>query len=126
MFRYITLGSNDIARSAKFYDAVMAALGARRTVSKDYEVGYGTREGETQLWLVTPHLEYPATWGNGTMVALNAKTRQQVRDFYAAGLAAGGRDDGPPGLRYTPTFYSCYLRDADGNKLSAVCDAPGE
>ena len=49
---------------------------------------------------------------------------QQVRDFLAAAIAAGGKDDGEPGLRpYTPTFYSCYVRDPDGNKLSAVCEA---
>lgn len=126
MFRYITLGSNDIQRSAAFYDAVMATLGARRTVSKDHEVAYGMQEGTNLLWLVTPHLEYPATWGNGTMIAFAAATRQQVRDFHAAGIANGGKDDGAPGLRYTATFYSCYLRDPDGNKLSAVCEAPGE
>lgn len=123
MYHYLTLGSNDIARSGRFYDAIMKVLGARRTRDAGNELAYGLEEGRNLLWLVRPHLEYPATWGNGTMVAFTASTRQQVRDFHAAALAAGGQDDGAPGLRYTPTFYSCYVRDPDGNKLSAVCEA---
>ena len=66
----------------------------------------------------------PATRGNGTMLALRATTRAQVDGFHAAALAHGGTDEGGPGLRYGPTFYSCYVRDPDGNKLSAVCDGP--
>lgn len=124
MLHYITLGSNDLARSRGFYDAAMAALGIRRTVDRDHEIAYGVDNGKNLLWLVRPHLEYPATWGNGTMIALTAATRQQVRDFHAAALANGGSDDGAPGLRpYHANFYSCYVRDPDGNKLSAVCEA---
>lgn len=123
MFLYLTLGSNDLERSGRFYDAAMAVLDARRTVTKDHEIAYGLSPEKNLLWLVRPHLEYPATWGNGTMVAFTAASRQQVRDFHAAAIAAGGTDDGAPALRYTATFYSCYVRDPDGNKLSAVCDA---
>ena len=123
MFHYFTLGSNDLARSIRFYDAAMAVLGARRTVTRDNEIVYGVAEGENLVWLVKPHLGYPATWGNGTMVAFTASSRHLVRDFHAAATAAGGLDDGAPGLRYTPKFYSCYVRDPDGNKLSAVCEA---
>ena len=132
MFLYMTLGSNDINRSRRFYDAALAVLGMACTFEDGGEVGYGSAqpaagERKVKLWITKPHLGYPATWGNGTMVALAAKTRQQVRDFHAAALAAGGIDDGAPGLRpYHPTFYSCYVRDPDGNKLSAVCEADGE
>ena len=58
------------------------------------------------------------------MLALRAATRAQFDGFHAAALAHGGTDEGGPGLRYSPTFYSCYVRDPDGNKLSAVCDGP--
>lgn len=123
MFHYITLGSNDLARSGRFYDAALGVLGLQRTTEGENEVAYGPEQGTSLLWLVRPHLEYPATWGNGTMIALTAASRQQVRDFHAAALAAGGSDDGAPALRYRANFYACYVRDPDGNKLSAVCEA---
>ena len=66
-----------------------------------------------------------ATIGNGSMPALYAATRAAVDAFHAAGLAAGGTDEGAPGLRpYGADFYACYLRDPDGNKISAVCQGP--
>ena len=129
MFLYVTLGTNDVMRAKRFYDPVLGVLGMSCHHEDGTEIGYGPNppptEGRTcRLWVTTPHLGYPATWGNGTMVAFPASSRQQVRDFHTAALAAGGKDDGAPGLRpYHPTFYSCYVRDPDGNKLSAVCEA---
>ena len=58
------------------------------------------------------------------MLALTAPTRAVVRAFYDAALANGGSDEGAPGLRYSENFYACYVRDPDGNKLSAVCNLP--
>ena len=128
MFLYLTLGSKDVKRSRRFYDAALGVLGLACHYEDESEIGYGPVPAPAQgrscfLWVTKPHLGYPATWGNGTMVALPATTRQQVRDFHAAAIAAGGSDDGAPGLRpYHPSFYSCYVRDPDGNKLSAVCE----
>ena len=127
---YITLGTNDVARAKRFYDAALGTLGFTCRTSDENGMGYvpaGWPEGGTEclIWVEKPFLEYPATWGNGSMVALAAPSRQKVRDFHAAALAAGGHDDGAPGLRpYHPHFYACYIRDPDGNKLSAVCEAP--
>jgi catechol 2,3-dioxygenase-like lactoylglutathione lyase family enzyme len=132
MFLYVTLGTNDVKRSGHFYDAAMATLGYARNFEDESEVGYGpvpkpAGYWSSTLWITKPHLKYAATWGNGTMVAFPAKTRQQVREFHAAAIAHGGTDDGRPGLRpYHHTFYSCYVRDPDGNKLSVVCEAQGE
>ena len=129
MLLYTTLGTNDPARAMRFYDAVMATLGHERLVTNEGGAGYGPahyRPGtrECFFWIETPYMKLPATWGNGTMIALVASSRQQVRDFHAAGLANGGIDEGAPGLRpYHATFYACYVRDPDGNKLSAVCEA---
>jgi catechol 2,3-dioxygenase-like lactoylglutathione lyase family enzyme len=120
MIRYITLGSNDIPRSKRFYDAALGVLGISCTVAEADELAYGA---EQDIWIVKPHLAAPATWGNGTMLALNAATRGAVDAFHKAALANGGFDEGAPGLRpYRPNFYACYARDPDGNKLSAVCD----
>ena len=65
----------------------------------------------------------PASWGNGTMVAIAAPTRAAVDAFHSAAITPGGTDEGLPGLRpYHASFYACYVRDPDGNKLSAVCE----
>ncbi len=126
MFLYITLGTNDLAAAARFYDAALAPLGlARRATEKD-EVGYGAPDdSRCRLWVTAPFDGRPATVGNGSMPAFTAATRAAVDAFHAAGLAHGGTDEGKPGLRpHGPHFYACYLRDPDGNKLSAVCETP--
>lgn len=125
MFRYMTFGTNDLPRARRFYDPVLATLGAVHPVEGQTEVGY-VHPGEADPWLyiTAPFDGAPATRGNGTMLALNAPSRAAVRAFHAAALAHGGRDEGAPGLRYSADFYSCYVRDPDGNKLSAVCDGP--
>ena len=128
MLLYVTLGSNDIARSRKFYDAVLAPLGMMRNHVDEDELGYGAmnrtpEDRENVLWIGRPYLKLPANWGNGTMIALSAKTREIVDAFYVAALANGGTDEGAPGLRpYHASFYACYVRDPDGNKLSVVCE----
>ncbi len=128
MLHYVTLGSNDIARSKMFYDATMTALGLVRKVESDDEIGYGaasTGPSDCDLWVLRPVLKLPATWANGTMIALTAEGRAAVDAFHAAAMRAGGIDEGAPGLRpYSANFYSCYVRDPDGNKLSAVCEKP--
>lgn len=124
MLLYITLGTNDLARSRRFYDAVMPALGLAFARADDQEFGF-TREGDTRtrFWVTKPFDGKPATVGNGSMVALEAESRAAVDAFYRAALDNGGTDEGAPGLRpYHENFYACYVRDPDGNKLSAVCE----
>lgn len=133
MFTYLMLGSNDLVRAAAFYDPVLAALGHTRCVTEDndptHEIGWGryADEGrvELALWLCKPFNGQPATAGNGTMIALAARSRAQVDAFHAAAMAHGGRSEGAPSLRphYGPDFYVAYVRDPDGNKLAAVCRA---
>ncbi|NCM96168.1 MAG: VOC family protein [Rhodobacterales bacterium] len=123
MFAYITIGTNDLARAQRFYDATLATLGATRLVTSDCELGYGPAGGPPRLWINHPFDGRPASVGNGSMPALIAATRAAVDAFHAAALAHGGSDEGAPGLRrYGPDFYAAYLRDPDGNKLSALCN----
>lgn len=125
MILYLTLGSNDIPRARRFYDPVLATLGHVLEADHGEELAYIRADGQgPKLWIVTPWDGQPATRGNGTMLALAAATRAEVRAFHAAALAHGGTDEGAPGLRYSEHFYSCYVRDPDGNKLSAVCNSP--
>jgi catechol 2,3-dioxygenase-like lactoylglutathione lyase family enzyme len=124
MFLYITLGTNDLSRAKRFYDAVMPTLGQQLRAVEPDEVGYGPpAPARTCLWVTRPYDGKPATTANGSMPAFTATSRTAVDAFHAAGLAHGGSDEGAPGLRpYGPHFYACYLRDPDGNKLSAVCE----
>ncbi|MCH7341917.1 VOC family protein [Pelomonas sp. CA6] len=127
MIEYITLGSQNRQASKAFYDQALAPLGLKARYADDEMVGYGPdREGApTQLWICQPYNGLDASAGNGSMVALSAATRAQVDATHAAALAAGGRDEGKPGLRnYGPNFYAAYFRDPDGNKLAVVCRAP--
>jgi catechol 2,3-dioxygenase-like lactoylglutathione lyase family enzyme len=121
-FLYLTLGTNDLARAARFYDAALAPLGMIRRATEPTEVGYGfAQDRRTRLWITLPFDGKPASVGNGSMPALVAPSQQAVRDFHAAALTHGGTDEGAPGLRpYGPAFFAAYVRDPDGNKLSAV------
>jgi len=126
MFLYITIGTNDLAAARRFYDAVMPAIGLARRAEDQSEIGYGApAPARIRFWVTKPFDGKRATVGNGSMPAFAARTRAAVDAFHAAGLAAGGIDEGVPGLRpHGPHFYACYLRDPDGNKLSAVCEMP--
>jgi len=132
MFTYVCLGTNDPARAAPFYDAVLAALGLARCDTSgeadgDGWIGWGTYEDhgarEVALWLCRPFDGRPASVGNGSMVAFAAPSWEAVEAFHAAALAHGGCSEGTPGLRphYNADFYAAYIRDPDGNKLAAVC-----
>ena len=128
MLLYVTLGTNDPKRAKSFYDATLAPLAMTCSFENDQEIGYGekspTASGRQRYFYITkPYLKAPASWGNGTMVAFAAPTRAAVDAFHAAAIANGGTDEGAPGLRpYHASFYACYVRDPDGNKLSAVCE----
>lgn len=126
MFSHITLGTNDAPRAVAFYDALLAPLGLIR-IEGGGEKGYAgyAREAEAtpQFWITRPHDRKDATVGNGVTIAFEAATRAEVDAFHARALAAGGTDEGAPGLRphYHPDYYGAYLRDPDGNKLCCVC-----
>lgn len=124
MLLYVTLGTNDLQRAGAFYDAVLATLDYRRQRQDDTEIGYSAAgDVRCRFWVVAPFNRERATFGNGTTIALVAKTRTAVDAFHAAALVNGGSDEGAPGLRpFHPNFYAAFVRDPDGNKLSAVCE----
>lgn len=120
MIGYVTLGTNDLARGASFYDALAAELGFGRMFEWDGAIAWGTPGGSAGIGLMRPFNGEPATVGNGVMAALEAKDHAQVERLYAAALANGGTCEGPPGPRGEEGgFYGAYFRDPDGNKLNA-------
>lgn len=126
MLLYATVGTNDLTRAGRFYDAVLPLIGYRRQKDAPGEIGYGA-DGDVRcrFWVVEPFNREPATYGNGVTIALVAPDRAAVDAFHAAALAAGGTDEGAPGLRpFHASFYAAFVRDHDGNKLVAVCEKP--
>lgn len=131
MFSYVSLGTHDIGRAIRFYDAVLAPLGHHRILGYDPDgisAAWGLDDPGPHLWVTPPFDGNAASVGNGTMISFLAETRAAVAAFHAAALASGGTDEGAPGLRpqYGAGFYAAYVRDPDGNKLNAVCYREGE
>jgi catechol 2,3-dioxygenase-like lactoylglutathione lyase family enzyme len=106
----------DLGRSGAFYDAVFYSLGIRRLHENEHVIGWGKEE--PRFWLTARATPQPG-FGH---VAFKAVGKAAVDAAHAAGLAAGGADDGPPGLRpqYGPRYYAGYLRDPDGMRVEVV------
>ena len=123
MFSHLTTGSNDLAKAKAFYDALTKPLGLACLFESPDGVGYGQTGGRPQLWIVKPADGKAATVGNGITIGLEAANRPAVDAAYAAAMAAGGKDEGKPGLRahYHPNYYGAYVRDLDGAKVCVVC-----
>ena len=117
MIGYVTLGTNDLARGAAFYDAIAAEMGVGRMGGDERFIAWGIPGGAAGIGLTKPFDGKPATVGNGVMVALEAKDKAQVDRIHALALSLGGTCEGPPGSRWDG-FYAAYFRDLDGNKLN--------
>jgi catechol 2,3-dioxygenase-like lactoylglutathione lyase family enzyme len=122
---YVTLGTNDLARAAGFYDALFTVIGAGRVMESDRFVAWGVAQDKPSLGVCKPWDEKPATAGNGVMVALVVDSNAKVDAMYAKALSLGGADEGAPGPRGMPGFYAAYFRDLDGNKLNCFCWTQG-
>jgi catechol 2,3-dioxygenase-like lactoylglutathione lyase family enzyme len=116
MIGYVTIGTRDMDRAVKFYDALLAELGAKQLMGMDRIKFYGTGMDAAMLALCIPYDENEQHPGNGTMVAIPAGSREKVDQLYAKARELGATDEGEPGERM-PVFYGAYVRDLDGNKL---------
>jgi len=126
MLLYVTVGTNDLEKAARFYDAALLPLGIVRRETDAEALGYAHPEDvRCRFWVNFPYNRQPPTYGNGATVALVAESRAAVRAFYEAALGEGGSDEGAPGLRpFHAHFYAAFVRDLDGNKIAAVCERP--
>jgi predicted lactoylglutathione lyase len=117
MIGYVTLGTNDKERAAKFYDELLAVMGAKRCMESEKYIAWGTSPTAPMLFIIKPADGKSATVGNGVMVALAAKSKAEVDAVYQKAMALGAKDEGPAGPR-GDDFYTGYFRDSEGNKLS--------
>jgi catechol 2,3-dioxygenase-like lactoylglutathione lyase family enzyme len=125
MIGYVTFGSNDIPRAAKFYDALLAELGAKRFMESERFIAWAVSPDQPALSVIAPYDGNAATVGNGTMVALVVDSTAKVDALHRKALELGGQDEGAPGPR-GDGFYAAYFRDLDGNKLNVFhMSSPG-
>ena len=115
---YCTVGSNRLTEAKAFYDALLASA----SILPVFEHRSGGRvygkNGKICFGVVGPYKGNPATIGNGSMFGFRFDTRAEVDAFYAKALALGAVDERAPGER-APSYYFCYFRDLEGNKLCA-------
>ena len=123
MIAYTMLGTNDLARSAAFYDELLGALGGKRAIEFDTAIFYAGAEGTPFFCITKPLDGAPATIGNGSMISLAAPAPEAVDRLHAIALALGGQDEGGPRARSNGplSYYAAYFRDPDGNKLNFFC-----
>ena len=120
MFDHISIGVRDIARSRAFYDQALAAIGYRRLSAREDSLGYG--EEAVAFWIGLTHSPVQDDPKSGLHVCFAAPDRDRVARFHAAALAAGGRDNGKPGIRanYSPDYFVAFVVDPDGYRLEAL------
>jgi catechol 2,3-dioxygenase-like lactoylglutathione lyase family enzyme len=121
MLHHLSFAVTDLARSAAFYDAVMAALGCVRVWADSTAVGYGVPGGEDQF-AIKLRPENAAVPGDGFHAAFAAPSREAVLRFHEAALASGGTDNGGAGLHpeYGPGYFAAFVIDPDGYRIEAV------
>ena len=119
---FVMVGTNDLEKSSKFYDSILVHLGMKRVTITERYIGYGhsNEDDDVKFYITKPHNKENASAGNGTMVALAAETKEAVDQFHKTALENGAVDEGAPGLRSDGNYYG-YVRDHDGNKITARC-----
>ena len=119
LFEFAMFGSNDLVKSAKFYDAVFITLGIKKIETTEKYIVYAKVNNlEEKFYITKPANKKLATNGNGTMIAFLADTSKAVDNFHLIALENGGVDEGSPGIRSDGNYYA-YVRDLDNNKICA-------
>lgn len=121
MIGYVTLGTNDLPSACKFYDELLAVIGASRMMEDDVFVAWAKQPDAPSVAVTKAFDGEPSTVGNGVMVALMVDSIEKVSELHAKAIELGGADEGAPGPRGDSGFYVGYFRDLDGNKLNAFC-----
>ena len=121
MINHLSIGVRDVARSGKFYDAALKPLGYTRLSDGATSLGYG--DEQVVLWVQKSDSPVPADMASGLHFCFDAPSRKSVDAFHKAALSAGGKDNGPAGLRadYGDNYYAAFVIDPDGYRLEAYC-----
>lgn len=121
MINHVSIGVADIERTQKFYDTAFKPLGYTRLSTGEGSLGYG--KDQVALWIGRAKKPVSANMESGLHFCFDAPSRKAVDAFYKAALAAGGRDNGKPGLRadYGPNYYAAFVIDPDGYRIEAFC-----
>jgi catechol 2,3-dioxygenase-like lactoylglutathione lyase family enzyme len=117
MFDHVALNVSHPETSRKFYESALKPLGYGVVMTFENWTGFG-KDKKPEFWIVGRE---PAT--RGAHIALAAPDRKSVDAFHRAAIAAGGKDNGAPGVRedYSPTYYAAFVYDPDGNNIEVVC-----
>ena len=123
MLDHVSIGVRDVAAAKRFYDATLKPLGYACLSDGPGSLGYGS--GSVALWISASERPVAADENSGLHFCFTAPTRESVQAFHKAALAAGGRDNGKPGLRtdYGPDYYAAFVVDPEGYRLEAYCSA---
>jgi len=128
MLDHISLGTANLARARKFYDAALKPLGYKMVLPvPGYGYGYGAVKGDAKFWIGLPLAKRRKPRASaGTHVAFVAENRKAVDAFYKAAIRAGAKDNGKPGLRpeYHANYYGAFVFDPEGHAIEAVCHKP--
>ena len=128
MLDHISLGTANLARARKFYDAALKPLGYKMVLPvPGYGYGYGGAKGDAKFWIGLPLAKRRKPRASaGTHVAFLAENRKSVDAFYKAAIRAGAKDNGKPGLRpeYHANYYGAFVFDPEGHAIEAVCHKP--
>lgn len=124
MLNHVSIGVRDLAAARRFYEAALKPLGYRCVYESEGSLGFGAEQPE--LWVSETASPVPADPNSGLHFCFTAPSRESVGAFYRAALPAGGRDNGPPGLRpdYGPGYYAAFVVDPDGYRIEAYCALP--
>jgi catechol 2,3-dioxygenase-like lactoylglutathione lyase family enzyme len=126
MIDHVSIGVRDVAAAKRFYDAALKPLGYACLSDSPESLGYGS--GSVSLWINESQRPVPEDEKSGLHFCFLAPTRESVRTFHKAALAAGGSDNGKPGLRadYGPDYYAAFVVGPEGYRLEAYCKRPAE
>lgn len=120
MIDHISIGVRDLAASRTFYEKSLAPLDFTTLRVEERTIGFGKKYAE--FWLNARPGMSAVAQDTGTHICLRTRTKAAVDGFHKAALAAGARDDGPPGVRpeYDPKYYAAFIRDLDGHRIEVV------